>query len=77
MAKLNVAVFVTSGLGAVNPSLVGEEYVDASGVRYPPKFVVPCRVLTGSRDTLRRAFDRALDRKPDDERVELDQIVVE
>lgn len=60
--ELNVAVFVTSGLSGVVPGLIGEDYIDGSGVRYPPKFGVPCRILTGSRDAVKRAFNRALSR---------------
>lgn len=57
--KLNVAVFVTSGLGTEHPELIGEPYVDGSGVRYPPKFGLPCLVYAGDSAGIRRAFDRA------------------
>lgn len=60
--KLNIVAFVSSGIGTVHPGLIGERYVDGSGLHYPPKLGIPCRVMVGTRDTLRRAFDRALER---------------
>jgi hypothetical protein len=60
--RLNVTAFVASGIGTVHPELIGEPYIDASGVVYPPKLGVPCRVMIGSRATLRRSFDRARER---------------
>ena len=60
--KLNVAAFVTSGIGSRFPELVGPDYVDASGVSYLPKLVVPCRVYVADRPAMQRAFSRALER---------------
>ena len=60
--KLNVAVFVTSGFGPRVPDLVGEDYVDASGRTYLPKFVLPVLVYAGDGAGVRRAFDRAMER---------------
>lgn len=60
--KLNVAAFLTSGLGTVQPEVIGEPYVDADGRAYPPMLAVPVRVFTGDALALRRCFDRALDR---------------
>ena len=34
--KLNVTAFLTSGLGIVQPELIGAPYVDADGHEYPP-----------------------------------------
>ncbi|WCO67449.1 DUF2000 domain-containing protein [Iamia majanohamensis] len=60
--RLNVAAFVTSGIGTAFPDLVGEPYVDASGVGYLRKLGLPVLVYAGDGPGLRRAFDRALGR---------------
>jgi hypothetical protein len=60
--KLNVAVFVTSGMGTSFPELIGEEYVDGSGVEYLPKLGLPCLMYAGDAHGIRRAFDRARSR---------------
>ncbi|MGH1488005.1 MAG: DUF2000 family protein [Acidimicrobiales bacterium] len=60
--KLNVAAFLTSGLGTVQPEAIGQPYVDADGLTYPPMLAVPVRIFTGDAPGLRRCFDRALDR---------------
>jgi hypothetical protein len=60
--RLNVAAFVTSGIGTRFPDLIGEPYVDGSGVGYLPKLGLPCLVHAGDAGAIRRAFDRALAR---------------
>ena len=60
--KLNVAVFVTSGMGTSFPDLIGEAYVDGSGVEYLPKLGLPCLIYAGDAQGVRRAFDRARSR---------------
>lgn len=60
--KLNVTAFVVSGIGTRFPELIGDDYVDASGVRYLPKLGRPCLVFGADGPALRRAFDRALGR---------------
>lgn len=60
--ELNVAAFLTSGLGTANATVIGEPYVDGSGVEYPPMLAVPIRVFAGDDAALRRALQRALDR---------------
>ena len=60
--KLNVTAFVTSGIGSTFPDLIGEPYVDGSGVEYLPKLGLPCLVYGGDAGGVRRAFDRALSR---------------
>lgn len=60
--KLNVVAFVTSGLGSVEPGLIGQPYVDGSDRRYPPMLAHPVRVFTGDGAAIRRAFDRAVGR---------------
>lgn len=57
--KLNVAVFVTSGIGPTFPDLIGETYVDGSGVDYLPKLGLPCLIHAGDAQAVRRAFERA------------------
>ena len=57
--KVNVTAFVVSGLGATDPDLVGEPYVDADGQRYLPMFVQPVLVCGGDGPALTRAFTRA------------------
>lgn len=57
--RLNVAAFLTSGLGTVWPELVGQAYEDASGVKYNPMLVTPVLVFAADPARLRRAFDRA------------------
>jgi hypothetical protein len=57
--KLNVAVFVTSGIGATFPDLIGEIYIDGSGAEYLPKLGLPCLIYAGDARGVRRAFDRA------------------
>lgn len=61
--KLNVAAFLTSGLGKAAPEEIGENYVDGSGIEYPPMIAVPIRVFAGDEAGLKRAFNRALDRE--------------
>ena len=57
--KLNVTAFVTSGIGSTFPDLIGDTYVDGSGVEYLPKLGKPCLIYGGDAGAVRRAFDRA------------------
>jgi hypothetical protein len=57
--KLNVTAFVVSGIGSAHPALIGEPYLDGSGVEYLPKLALPCLIYGGDGPALRRAFDRA------------------
>ena len=43
-------------------TLIGEEYVDGSGVEYLPKLGLPCLIYAGDAHGVRRAFDRARSR---------------
>ena len=61
--RLNVSAFLTSGLTAARPGLVGKPYVDADGTSYLPMLGQPILVLEGSAETLRAAHARALGRK--------------
>lgn len=61
--KLNVTAFVTSGIGSAHPNLIGENYIDGSGVEYLPKFGLPVLIYTADGPAIRRAFDRARGRQ--------------
>ena len=56
---LNVTAFLVSGIGSELPHLVGEPYVDGSGVRYLPMFGHPVLVFAATPAALARAADRA------------------
>lgn len=58
--KLNVAAFLTSGLGTTQPDVIGDVYVDADGREYPAMLAMPVRVFAGDESSLRRSFDRSL-----------------
>lgn len=60
--KLNATVFLVSGIAATDPETVGAPYEDASGGRYLPMFRQPGLVFAATREDLRRAFDRAVQR---------------
>lgn len=60
--KANVAAFLTSGIAATDPALVGEAYVDGSGSRYLPMFRQPVMVYAADQGGLRRAYERAVSR---------------
>lgn len=61
--QLNVTAFVISGVGPAFPDLIGETYVDASGVEYLRKLGLPVLIYGGGGAGVRRAFDRALQRQ--------------
>lgn len=61
--KANVTAFLVSGIAATRPSLVGEPYVDATGVRYLPMCREPIHVYAADGAGLRRAHERALARE--------------
>jgi hypothetical protein len=63
--RANVTAFLVSGIAATDPSLVGEPYVDASGVEYLPMFRQPVLVFQGDAAALRRAYERARARDVD------------
>lgn len=61
--KLNVVVFLTSGIVAAHTELVGAPYEDAAGNRYLPLIVQPAIVLGADADTLKTIYLRALERR--------------
>lgn len=60
--RLNVTAFLASGLAGTEPELIGEDYLDADGVKYLPMFRQPVMVFAGDRETLTAAHSRALRR---------------
>jgi hypothetical protein len=60
--ELNVCAFLTSGIAAAHPELIGEPYADADGTRYLPMFVQPCLVFSGTKEVLTAAHARAVER---------------
>jgi hypothetical protein len=61
--RLNVAAFLVSGVtAAAGPAVVGEDYVDADGVRYLPMLRQPVLVFEASADKLTTSKERALRR---------------
>jgi hypothetical protein len=60
--RLNVAAFLTSGITAAYPQLVGEPYADADGTAYLAMLGQPVLVLEGDRDLLTAAHERCLRR---------------
>ncbi|MGJ9411467.1 DUF2000 family protein [Aeromicrobium sp. CF4.19] len=59
---LNVTAFLTSGITAAHPDLVGEPYEDADGTHYLALLGQPVVVLQGSREQLRAAHRKTVDR---------------
>ena len=61
--RLNVAAFLVSGVtAATGPAVVGDDYVDADGVRYLPMLRQPVLVFEASADKLTTSKERALRR---------------
>ncbi len=61
--RLNVCAFLVSGLtAAAGPGAVGEDYVDADGVRALPMLRQPILVFAATADKLRTVHRRALER---------------
>ena len=60
--KLNVVGFLTSGIMAQNPTIIGEEYRDLQGNVYNPMTIQPMVVLAADQETLRTIQKRALER---------------
>lgn len=60
--ELNVAAFLTSGIAAQNPAIIGEAYRDAAGNVYNPMSIQPIVVLSADQETLRTIHRRALER---------------
>lgn len=59
---LNVTAFLTSGIVAQYPEIIGEPYRDRDGNTYNPMSVQPVIVLSADGDTLANINRRALER---------------
>ncbi|GAB3305703.1 DUF2000 family protein [Epidermidibacterium keratini] len=59
---LNATAFLSSGLAAGRPDLIGEEYVDGSDQRYLAVFGQPVMVMSAPADLLRTIRERAVGR---------------
>lgn len=60
--ELNVTAFLTSGIIAQSPAIIGEAYRDAAGHVYNPMSVQPIVVLSADQETLRTVHRRSLER---------------
>ena len=60
--KLNVTAFLSTGVAAATPGLIGEAYRDASGHVYHPMSVQPIIVLSATADTIAKIHQRTLQR---------------
>ncbi|OLP62570.1 hypothetical protein BJF93_01910 [Xaviernesmea oryzae] len=60
---LNVTAFLTSGIVAQTPEIIGEAYRDAAGHVYNPMTIQPIVVLAAEQETLRTIHKRALERQ--------------
>ena len=60
--RLNVTAFLSSGIAAAHPHLVGLPYVDADGTNYLPLLGMPVLVFEGDFETLRDVRGRAVRR---------------
>ncbi|TDK37065.1 DUF2000 family protein [Rhizobium deserti] len=61
--ELNVTAFLTSGIIAGNPAIVGQPYRDAAGNVYHPMTIQPIVVLSADQETLRTIHRRSLERQ--------------
>ncbi len=60
--KLNVTAFLSTGIAAAKPEIIGENYRDADGNVYHPMSIQPIIVLSADEDTIGKIHQRALDR---------------
>ncbi|MGW5336724.1 DUF2000 family protein [Streptomyces bauhiniae] len=60
--RLNVTSFLVSGLGTQVPEVIGAPYEDADGVAYLPMFRQPVLVFEATKEVLRAAHARVLNR---------------
>ena len=60
--RLNVTAFLSSGIAAANPQLIGEPYRDADGGTYLALLGLPTLVFEADRHTLAQARERAVSR---------------
>lgn len=60
--RLNVTAFLTSGITASDPELVGEPYFDADDTEYLPMLRQPVLVFEASKELLSAAHGKAVTR---------------
>ncbi|MEO1110784.1 MAG: DUF2000 family protein [Pseudomonadota bacterium] len=60
--KLNVTAFLSTGIAAAKPDLIGQEYRDAAGNSYHSMSVQPIIILSADKDLIRKVHTRALQR---------------
>jgi hypothetical protein len=60
---LNVTAFLTSGIVAQAPDIIGQPYRDAAGNVYNPLTIQPMVILAADQETLRTIHRRALERQ--------------
>jgi len=60
--KLNIAAFLAGGLAGCYREIIGERYMDASGLTYGPLIRQPILIFSAPGEELRRTLDRALER---------------
>lgn len=60
---LNVTAFLTSGIVAQAPEIIGQAYRDAAGNVYNPLTIQPMVILSADQDLLRTIHRRALERQ--------------
>lgn len=60
--KLNVVAFLASGIAGRQPDLIGEPYVDGSGIHYLPIFAQPLLCYAADAEALGKARKRAKSR---------------
>lgn len=61
--KLNVTAFLTSGIAAQKPEIIGEAYRDAAGNVYNPLSIQPVIVLSADEKAIATVHRRALERE--------------
>ena len=61
--KLNVTAFITSGITVHHGALLGDEYEDASAVKYAPLLFQPVIVLTCYDIKMKTIHRRGLERE--------------
>ena len=60
--KLNVTAFITSGIIGQHEALLGDEYEDASAIKYAPLLIHPVIVLTCDDIKMKTIHRRGLER---------------
>lgn len=59
---LNVTAFLTTGIAAAAPEIIGEPYIDRAGNRFNPMAIQPMIVLVTDAETIAKIHRRAIDR---------------